>query len=117
MIRGGDQVVNLFDRDLLPFQLFPERIKTLDPALDGNERDLVFGQSCADGFADLFEGRFQFGTSGVDIFGKPLVFVRVKVLKRKVLKLASHLTHPEAVGDGCVNIERFLRYPLPLFRL
>ena len=42
---GGDQVVNLLDHDLLLFEFFPERIETLDPALDLDERDLVFGQS------------------------------------------------------------------------
>jgi hypothetical protein len=111
------KVVNLFERDLLFLQFFPERIQTLYAALYLDERHVVFFQPAFDGFEYVFERCFVFGPAGVDLGGKTIVFVRVKFLKRKILQLAPDLTHTEPVCDRGVNVERFLRDSCSLFRL
>ena len=82
-------------------------------ALDGG-LDIGFHQLLADGFQDLVHHFAPVAACGTHGFGQHVVAVRVQVHERQVLQLAVHLVQADAVGDGCVDFQRFQRYALTL---
>ena len=114
---GGDQIVHLFDHDLLLLELLPKRIETLYAALYLNERNFVLGKLFRDSCFYLLDCSFEFRATGVDFASKAFVLVGVEILKGKIFEFASHLTHSEPMGDRCVDIESFLRNAFAFLRL
>ena len=52
----------------------------------------------------------------LDLGGQRLIAGRIEVFERQLLELVLDLAHPEPVGDGRVDVERFLRRALlPVF--
>src|SRR5690606_17756309 len=89
----GDEIVNLFDSELLFFELFPKRVETFYAALDRDERHLVGPQPFLYGFGAAVQGGLEFGPACIDLFGQPSVLGGMQILERKVLELRTHLTH------------------------
>ena len=53
-----DQIVDLIEFDLLPFQLFPNRVKAFDTSLDDRDRHFRFVQFFLDPRSDGFQKCF-----------------------------------------------------------
>ena len=89
-------------------------IEPLDPALDfgGNS---IFLQALANRVLQFRQKRLEFLPFGNDGILKLLVGLGLEVAERKVLEFSADQSHPQAVRDGSVNVERLARDALLLF--
>ncbi len=106
-----DEVVDLLELDLLPFQLEPDAVQTLDSAVDANHRHLRVAELRGDLGGQPLDDAGGGLALGLDARAKRLVGHRLEVLEGELLELVLDLGHAEAVGDRRVDVERLLRCP------
>ncbi len=104
----GQVVVELGDVDALAAQLLVDRVVALDPVADlGLDRRLIEGLDQA--AADPLDGPLAHLHLLRDLRVELGVLVRVEVVEGQVLEVALDPRHPEAVGDGGVDLQRLAR--------
>ncbi len=108
----GEVVVELRDVDALAAQLLVDRVVALDAEADlGLDAVLAqgLGQLVADALGGLLAELQLLGDLAVQL-GE---LVRVEVVEGEVLEVPLDPRHPQAVGDGGVDLERLARDPPP----
>ena len=112
-----DQVVDLLELDLLPFELEEDAVEALDAAVDLAHRHLGLGQLLRDRPLQLLDHALGDAPLVLDLGLERLVGDRLEGAERGLLELVLHLAHPQPVGDRGVDVERLLGdAPLALVR-
>jgi len=112
-----DQVVDLLQLDLLPLELEEDAVEALDAAVDLPHRHLGLGQLLRDRPLQLLDHALGNAPLVLDLGLERLVGDGLEGAERRLLQLVLHLAHPQAVGDGGVDVQRLLRdAPLALLR-
>ena len=74
-----------------------------------NDRDLRVLELGAERAGELVDDRLGALALGLDLGAQRFVGLRLEILERQLLELVLDLAHAQAVGDGRVDVERFLR--------
>src|SRR6266705_5101578 len=109
------EIVNLIETYLLPPELLPDRIKSLDSALDANEGGVRLAHLFLDVGRHTTQELFVFGPTLLELRRQLAIVFRVQVLKREVLQFAAQLAHAYPVRNGGENVHRFLRNSFAFF--
>src|SRR2546423_9852097 len=106
-----DQIVDLIEIDLLLFQLFPDRIKSLYPTFNPHKRDTRFRHLCFDSFGNAGEERFILCAPLLELLGQLSIVFGVQMTKCEIFQLSAQLTHSQAVCDGRENLHGLFGNP------
>src|SRR6185436_11270330 len=104
-----DEVVDLIELDLLPLEFLVDAPQALDAAVHLHHRNLRVAQLRLDGAFQLLNQALGRAALEIDLDAERVVRLRLEILERQFLELVFDLAHPEAVGDGRVDIARLLR--------
>ncbi len=111
----GQQIVDLIERDPAKPDFFEYRIEML-----GSSGDLVFdagrGQGAFERRREILDILFAFAAAVADFLFDIFIVFRIEIFERQILQLPLNAGHAESVGQGCVNLARFHRDTLLLFR-
>ncbi len=108
-----DEVVHLFELDLLALELLMDAPQAFDSPVDLRHRNLRLAQFCLDRRLQALNQALGRPALGVDLGAQRLKRLRLEISERQLLELVLDLAHPEAVGDGRVDVARLLRDSRP----
>src|SRR6266508_970613 len=112
-----DEVVYLFELDLLALQLLADAPQPLDAAVNGHHRHLGLGELRGDGLLELLDQPFRGAAARVNFGTERLVRLWLEVAERQLLELVLDLAHAQAVRDGRIDVAGFLcNHDPPLLR-
>ena len=103
-----DEIVDLLELDFLAAQLLMNAPEALDPSVDSAHRHLRLGELRGNRALQLLDEPFGRAAFGIDPAAQRLVGLRIEIAERQLLELVLDLAHPEAVGDGRVDVARLL---------
>ena len=101
----GQNVVYLFEGDVLVLHLAPDAVGRLDACLY-LVVEASFVEALADGCSELAEDLVQVGVHVCQLLSDGAVFVGVFVTETEVLKFFLHLVQAEAMCQWCIDVER-----------
>ena len=102
----GTEVVDLIDGNALALQFLVNAEEALDAAFDPGLDARLF-QFVADDLLHLREKGFTLLAAGVDRFFDLLVADGIEEAETQVFEFAANFSHAQAMGDGCVDFQRF----------
>src|SRR5262249_20351911 len=110
-----DEVVDLFEIDLLALELLMDAPEALDASVDLDDGNQRFGELRGDGGLELLDQPFGRAAPGIAAGAQRLERLWLEIAERQLLELVLHLAHPEAIGDWRVDVARLLGdFDLPL---
>ncbi len=104
----GEQIVDLFERDLLFLELLINRVRALDPRVHAR-RNAFAPQFRLHRAPHAFEIFFVRRALRFDGFRNFRESFGIEIPERKVFQFAAHFAHAEPVRDGSVDLERLAR--------
>ena len=99
----GEEIVDLVEGALGALNLLEDGVEALDAPLDARI-DVVFAQLLDEGVFDAAQELLALEAARFDRRRHLLEADRIGVAEGQVFKLAAHLAHAEAVGEGRVDV-------------
>ena len=111
-----EQVIDLLDGDRMRGEFLLDGVEPLDARLHP-PGDMQVAQLCFERFDDALEECLSLAPQRLDFSGERGVRVRIGIAEREVFELAAQFAHAQPMSQRRVDVERFARDLLLLFRL